>query len=209
MKRLAILAAVLSAAASSTQAGEKHPFTAKGLYTETCSCSAPCKCEMFGELQKGCEGVGAMHLTGGTYNGQDLTGLKAAYATEPGNWVIVYIQAVNPEQRKAGAAFLHGVFSNWGKVEAVKDAKVEIAGDKGNYVVSVDDGKIMKYETKVVLGGDKKTPVTHGNMGDLLNKTFKQGLSESATFKDGDHGFDLDKGRNAYFNDEMDAQGEI
>lgn len=209
MKRSALLAAVLSAAAIQVQGAEKQPFTVKGVFAETCSCRAPCPCEMMGMLEKGCEGVGAMQLSGGSYNGTDLTGLKAAYAGVPGNWMRVYVQAANPEQRKAGAAFLNAVYSNWGKVEEIKDARIDIAGENGNYTVSVDDGKVMKYETKVVLGGDKKTAVTHTNIGDPLNSVFKQGLSESCSFKDGERGFTLEKGRNAYFNDQMDAKGEI
>ena len=209
MKQYMLMAVVMAATAIQAQAGDTHPFKAKGLYTETCSCRAPCKCEMFGMLEKGCEGVGAMQLAGGSYDGKDLTGMKAAYAVEPGNWVLVYVQPANEEQRKPAEAFLRAVFSAWGKVEAIKDAKIDIAGENGNYKVSVDDGKIMKYETKVVLGGDKKTAVTHGNIGDPLNQTFKQGLSESAMFKDGNHEFTLEKGRNAYFNDEMNANGDI
>jgi hypothetical protein len=207
MKGTLIIAAALLAAAN-LQAGDKHPFTAKGLYSEACSCRPPCRCELFG-LKKGCEGVGALQLTGGTYDGTDLTGLKAAYATEPGNWVRIYIQAANDEQRKAGAAFLTAVYSGFGKVEEVKDAKVEIANDNGNFTVSVDGEKIMKYETKAYLGGDKKTPVTYTNIPDPLNSVFKQGISESATYKDGGHEITLDKGRNAFFNDEMNSSGEI
>lgn len=205
-KFVMMLALIL--AASQVRAADKHPFKATGLYTETCSCKAPCACEMVG-LNKGCIGVGALQLSGGSYDGKDLAGVKAAYATEPGNWVVVYVQAASAEQREAAAAFLTAVFSGWGKVEAVKDARIDISGDGGNYIVSVDDGKIMKYQTAVVLGADKKTPILHENVADTLNKTFKQGLSVSCTFKDGDHEINLDKGRNAFFNDTMDASGEI
>lgn len=210
MKRIEIIAALaVLAAASQTNAEEKHPFKAAGVFAETCSCRAPCRCEMFGALEHGCEGFGAMKLSSGSYMGTDLTGMKAVYAGVPGDWMRVYVQAANPEQRKAAEAFLNAVYSHWGKVEAIKDAKIDIDGDGGNYTVSVDDGKTLKYETKVVLGGDKKTPLTHTNVGDPLNQTFKQGLSESGTYKDGDRAITIEKGRNAYFNDEMNASGEI
>jgi hypothetical protein len=207
MKMMTVLAAAVLAVAG-VQAAEKQAFKAKGFYTETCSCKAPCSCLLTG-LNKGCLGVGALDLKGGSYNGVNLAGLKAAYATEPGDWVRLYVQAANDEQRKAGEAFLTAVFSNWGKVEAVKAAKVDIANHDGHITVSVDDGKIMKYVTTVVLGGDKKTPVVHLNFPDLLNSTFKQGLSESCTYKDDNREITLEKGRNAYFNDEMNAKGEI
>ena len=209
MKPQMVLAGiVLLAAASSAQAADKHPFNVQGLYSEACSCNAPCPCEMIG-LMKGCEGVGAMQLSSGSYNGQDLSGMKAAYAVAPGNWVIIYVQPANPGQAKAAREFLTAVYSNWGKVEAVKEAKVDISGEGGNYTVSVDDGKIMKYQTKVVLGADKKSPIAHTNIADPLNQTFLQALNESTTFKDGAHAFTLDKGTNSYFNDKMDSKGEL
>lgn len=195
-------------AATFAQAAEKHPFNVQGLYSETCSCRAPCPCEMIG-LNKGCEGFGALQLSAGNYNGQDLSGMKAAYVTEPGEWVIVYLQAANPAQTKAAREFLTAVFSNWGNVEAIKDAKVAIAGQGGNYTVTVNDGAILSYQTKVVLGGDRKTPIAHTNIADPLNQTFYQALSESGTFKDSGREITLKKGTNAYFNDKMDSKGEI
>ena len=201
-------AGVVLLAAASMQAAEKQPFNVQGVYSETCSCKAPCRCEMMG-LEMGCEGVGAMQLSSGSYNGQDLSGLKAAYAVAPGDWVIVYMQPAKAEQAKAAREFLMAVYSNWGKVEAIKDAKIDIAGKDGNYTVTVDDGKIMKYQTKVVLGGDKKSPVGHTNIADPLNHTFFQALSESCVFKDGGHEITLKKGTNSYFNDKMESKGEL
>lgn len=208
MKRSAVFAAVLCAAAIQTHAEDKHPFTAKGFYTETCACSVPCVCEMSGP-DRDCIGVGAMQFSGGSYDGKDLAGLKAAYAVKPSSWVMIYVQAGNDEQRKAGAAFLSAVYHDWGKLEGVKDAKIDIANDNGNVSVSVDDGKIMSYKTKPILGGDKKTPVVHANWPDTLNSQMKQGSALSASFSDGDHKFTLKEGRNAYFNDEMDSKGDI
>lgn len=208
MKRSALVAAVLCAAAIQTHAGDKHPFTAKGLYSETCSCSVPCACEMLGP-EKGCVGVGALQFSGGSYNGKDLTGLKAAYAVKPGDWVLIYVQAASPEQREAGAAFLSAVYHDWGKLEGIKDAKIEISNDGGNVSVAVDDGKIMSYKTKPMFGGDKKTPVVHANWPDLLSSQMKQGSALSCTFSDGDRKFTLEEGHNAYFNDEMDSHGDI
>lgn len=201
-------AGIVLLAATSVQAADKHPFNVQGLYSETCSCSAPCPCELIG-LKKGCEGFGAMQLSSGSYNGQDLSGMKAAYAVAPGDWVIVYVQPAKPEQSKAAREFLMAVFTNWGRVEAIKDAKVDIAGQGGNYTVAVDDGKIMRYQTKVVLGGDKKTPIAHTNISDPLNHTFFQALSESGVFKDDGREITLDKGTNSYFNDKMDSKGEL
>lgn len=208
MKRSIGFAGVVLLAAASLQAAEKHPFNVQGLYSETCSCRAPCRCEMMG-LEMGCQGIGAMHVLSGSYNGQDLSGMKAAYATEPGDWVVVYVQLARPEQAKAAREFLAAVYGNWGKVEAIKDAKIDIVGQGGNYTVTVDDGKIMRYQTKAVLGGDKKSPIAHTNIADPLNQTFLQGLSESGVYKDGGHEIVLKKGTNSYFNDKMASSGDL
>jgi hypothetical protein len=207
MKSHVIVALLLFAASLPAGAGDKHAFSVRGLYSETCSCRPPCGCEMTG-LTMGCLGVGALQISGGTYDGKDLAGLKAAYAVAPGDWVRLYVQA-EPEKREAAEAFLRAVFSAWGKIESVKDAKIDIAEDKGNISVAVDDGKLMAYKTEAVLGADKQTPVMHSNVNDTLNHTFKQGLSVSCTYKDGDREITLEKGRNAYFNDAMDTNGEI
>ena len=203
-----ILAGIVLLAAESVQATEKHPFNLQGLYSETCSCSAPCPCELIG-TEKGCEGFGSLQLSAGKYNGQDLSGLKAVYAVAPGNWVAVYFQTAKPEQAKAAREFLTAVYTNWGKIEAIKEAKIDISGKGGNYTVTVDGGKIMKYQTKVVLGADHKNPIAHSNISDPLNHTFFQALSESGTYNDNGHTITLEKGTNAYFNDKMDASGEL
>jgi len=51
--------------------------------------------------------------------------------------------------------------------------------------------------------------VVHQNWPDTLNSQMKQGTSVSCTFKDGGHELTLEEGHNAYFNDEMDASGEL
>jgi hypothetical protein len=208
MRMQVVVIAALLAGATAAQAADKQPYKVKGLFVETCSCHAPCGCEMVG-LKSGCLGVGAMTISAGSYHGQDLAGVKAAYAGAPGDWMRIYIQADSPEKRKAAEAFLTAVYSAWGKIDAVKDAKIDITGDYGKYTVTVDAGKIMKYETEVVLGGDKKTAVTHQNVADPLNTTFKQALGVSCEFKDEARSFTLEKGRNAFFNDTMSAEGEI
>lgn len=196
------------AATASLSAAEKHPYNVKGIYSEACSCDVTCSCEMTG-LKMGCEGVGALQITSGTYDGQDLSGLKAAYATQPGQWVRLYVQTANPKQAKAAREFLTAVYSERGKVESIKDAKIDIKGNAGNYTVTVDDGKVMKYQTKAVLGADKKTAIAHSNIADPLNSTFMQAKNESCTYKDDNRAISLDEGKNAFFNDQMDGKGEI
>lgn len=178
-------------------ADEKRPFNLKGTYVEGCSCMAPCPCEMIG-LRKGCEGVGALSLTSGSYMGTNLAGTKIAYAVAPGNWIRLYVDAPKPAQKKAATELSKAIFKPWGKLEEVKYAPIQFTGSGGWYKVSVDKDAKLKLATKPVLGKDKKTPISHENVSNTLTSTFLQGQVVSGSFKDGSHEFML-KGGNSYF----------
>jgi hypothetical protein len=186
---------------------EKQAYRVEGVFVEGCSCGIPCGCELIG-LEKGCEGVGAMSFHGGKFQDVDLAGVKLAYAGEPGNWVRLYVDAPKPEQRDAALAFAKAYYRAWGKVEASKDARIEIAGADGNYTVKVDDGKIMELKTEPVLGGDKKTPVKISNTKSALNPVFLQGRTVNCKFEDGNRSFQL-KDSNSFFNNKLKAKGEL
>lgn len=209
MKSVFALSCAVLAAAASLHAADKRPFNVKGLYTEACSCSVPCTCALTGDMESGCDGVGAMHVTSGKYDRQDLSGLKAAFATGSDGWVRIYMQPANAKQAQAARDFLTAYFGTHGKVEDVKEAKIDITGRDGSYLVAVDDGNVMKFETKPMLGGDNKTAMSHGNLKDPLLTMVMQGTSMSGMYKDAGHEFTLEKGHNAYFNDKLNAKGEI
>ena len=188
-------------------AAEKHPFNVTGTYVEGCSCGIPCPCPMTGSA-KGCQGIDSMELSGGTYNGVDLKGVKITVAKTVENWSRVYLDVPDPKQREAAAAFATAWASQMGKVEAVKHARIEISGKDGSYTVKVDDGKIAQLTTKVVLGADGKTPLSHANLKAPLTPTLYQARTLSGSFRDGDRSFEL-KDSNSYFNPEMKASGEL
>src|SRR5205807_6337661 len=48
------------------QGQEKLPFSVSGTFVEGCSCSGPCPCELTG-VAHGCNGVGGVAVTSGTY----------------------------------------------------------------------------------------------------------------------------------------------
>ena len=198
--------AVFLFAATTALGGGK--YTAKGLWVEGCSCMGVCPCELTG-LKDGCEGVGAVSFDkGSSYMGKNLTGAKVAYATVPGKWIRFYVDAKDPEVNKAARDFAAVVFKDFGKVESVADAKVDITGAKGKYSVMVDDGNIAKFQTEPVMGGDKKTPVSHGNIMNPLVPTVMQGKTITASYKDGDKSMTLE-GSNSYFNEHMNSKGEL
>ncbi len=70
--------------------GEK--YSVKGVFVEGCDCSISCPCESTG-IEIGCQTVGTMSLSDGSYLDTDLTGVKIAFATTPGKWVHIYIDA--------------------------------------------------------------------------------------------------------------------
>lgn len=182
-------------------------FTVAGTFVETCTCNAPCGCEMIG-LEMGCEGVGAMQFTSGSYHGVDLSGAKIVYAVEPGKWVRLYVDA-SPSQQATAEEFARAVYTSWGKIESVKKARVEIGGSAGAYSVMVDGGTVMTYRTEPVLGADHKTAVSHSNINDTLNTTVYQGKNVDTAFHDGNRKFKIGAGTNSFFNDHMSASGKI
>jgi hypothetical protein len=202
-----LLGAGLLAGPRGVAAAQKQPFTATGTFVEGCSCSAPCPCELVG-VAHGCLGGGAMALTGGSYQGKSLSGAKIAYAAQPGEWVRLYVDAPNPQQRAAAEAFGRAVYSAFGKIEAVKPAHIQLTGSGGHYTVSVDNGKIMQLATTPVIGGNGRTPIVIQNIHDAVNPTVMQGKTVSGTYKDGNRSFTL-KDSNSYFNDRMRGKGKI
>lgn len=193
---------------STARAAGKQPFAAAGTYVEACSCSAPCPCELVG-LEMGCEGVGAASLRSGSYMGVSLAGVKIAYGAAPGTWVRVYVDCAIAKQRAAATAFAKAVFSGFGKIEAVKEAKISISGQSGRYTVTVDGGKVMRFVTEPVLGGDNRTPISYGNSHNPMCPDFLQGKVVSGTYQDGERSITLEKGRNSYFNNRMRSSGRI
>ncbi len=197
---LFVVAGLLAAFAAQGYAGAK--WAANGTFVEGCSCMGVCPCEQTG-LRDGCQGVGTVKLTSGsTYDGVDISGATIVYAAEPGTWVRLYVDAPDKKQNEAAKGFANTYFSALGKIESVKDAKIEMTGSDGKYTVLVDGGTIMKLETEPVMGGDGKSPISHSNTKSVLNPTIYQGRTVSCTYKDGEKSFTLE-GSNSYFNQKM------
>ena len=204
---LTILGVIALAHAGTAVAADKLPFHARGMYVEGCSCSAPCTCQLTG-IEPMCQGVNAIVLTGGRYEGVDLAGAKIAFATAAGKWVRLYVDARDSKQHDAAVAFAKAYAKDFGKIEDVKDAKVDVEGKDGKYTLKVDDGKIMSLTTEPVLGGDGRTPLAYSNVHDTLHPTVKQGKTVGGSYNDGGHVFQL-KDSNAYFQDAFNTKGNL
>ena len=96
-----ISSVLLLSLALAARAADKQPYKVSGVYTETCACSVPCKCELTGDVPSSCVGVGAFKITAGDIGGADLSGVSIAYAGKPGEWVRIYIDAPDHMHRAA------------------------------------------------------------------------------------------------------------
>lgn len=174
---------------------------------EGCSCDIPCPCELI-NYEMGCQTIAALSLGDSSCGGIDLTGAKIAYATQPGEWIAIYVDAKDDQQKQAAIRFAKGIFGHYGKVVKVNSAKIEFSGKDGNYTVKVDDGKIMQLTTEPVLGGDNTTPVMHTNTKSKLTPVFMQGRVISGSFNDAERKFEL-KGSNSYFHTSIKCKGHL
>jgi hypothetical protein len=188
-------------------AAAKAVFSVEGMFVDCCSCRPPCPCEVT-EVMRGCKGVGAHQFSSGKYAGDDLAGVKIAHAKVVGEWVNLYIDAQD-EQRAAAEKFGRAMFAGFGPIKEVKFARIELSGADGKYTVTVDGGKIMRFETEPVLGGDAKTPVGYTNIKNAVNPDVYQGRCVIAAYSDGDKKVTVEKGRNSHFNARLKSSGKI
>ena len=183
-------------------------FSVEGMFVDCCSCMPPCPCELT-EVAMGCMGVGAHQISSGKYAGDDLVGVKIAHAKVVGEWVNLYIDARDEKQRAAAEKFGRAAFAKFGPIKEVKAARIEVFGADGKYTVTVDGGKIMKFQTQPLLGGDGKTPLGYTNIRNAVNPTVYQGTCISATYSDADKKVTVEKGRNSHFNPKLKSSGKI
>jgi hypothetical protein len=194
-----LMALGLIATATVGVKGASH-WSMKGLYVEACSCGVPCGCVINGKAESGCQGVGALSVTSGRYEGTDLAGAKVAMGLQPGGWAIIYFDPSTTEaQRAALQKVMEPVLQELGaKVEAVKTAPIQLSGKDGTYQLSVGD--VATLSTQPVLGLDKVHAIAYHNMPDPLIRDCYQARAVSGSFKDGGHEFQMN-GTNSYWSD--------
>jgi len=181
---------------------EKAEYRAVGTFVEGCSCAVVCNCVFSGKFRHGCQGVGVVSLTAGSYKGVDLTGAKVAYGGIAGDRIYLYIDA-SDAQREAATKVAKGLFGVVGKVVAVRNAKIDLSGKDGRHTVSINGGTTAQLNTEPVLGGDKEAPISHVNT--ILPWTLMQARSVSGSFHESDLSFTLNDS-NAFFNDDVDSK---
>jgi hypothetical protein len=156
-----------------------------------------------------CKGVGAYVFTHGTYGGEDFSGTRMAYSLYIGQAVHVYIDQPDAQKRAVAERFARVALAPFGPIQAVSDASVALEGRDGAFTLLVNGGKVMRCTTEPVLGGDKTTPIVHSNTFDALNPVMYQAQCTACEYADGDMSISLEKGRNSYFNQHMQASGRL
>ena len=158
----------------------------------------------------GCEGVGAFQANeGSSFNGASMAGARMAYATKPGKWVVIYIDCADKGAHDAMKAFATAALAPFGPLKGVRDAKIGYADNgSGDCTVTVDGGKVMKLKSKMVKGGDGKTPIAISNIHDPVHPTVMMGTTVSCTYSDKSYHFKLSES-NAYFNAAIDSSGNL
>jgi hypothetical protein len=188
-------------------AEHQKSFTIRGEFIDSCSCAVGCSCPM-GVIESGCQGIGVIVVKSGKFAGDDLSGTRIAYAVSPGKWVRGYVDAPTPAKEHAAAGFAASALAGFGKVEFIKPAHISVSGSNGNYTYSVNDGRIMTCSTKMVAGGDGRSPIVHANLPDPLNDKFAQAKTVSGTYHDGARAFKL-KASNSYYNNQLNKSGKL
>ncbi len=186
---------------------DQRPFDLQGIYLEGCSCNLVCACDLEGAMVEGCQVMGMMIISSGTYADFNLSGVKMAFAIGD-KWVRIYVQSKDPAQAKVAGAMGRALFSTYGTVEAIHNAEIELSGSNGNYTLKVDGGKVINLKIQPVLGADMKTAVIYTNYPDPLFHTIMQAKVVSGIYNDGKHNFTL-KGTNSFFNQDWATSGKI
>jgi len=187
--------------------GENAEYRVVGTFVDGCSCSVPCPCEFAGSFKEGCNNIGLLVLTSGTYKGVDLAGTKMLEAGLAGTWIRVYVDA-SDTQREAAVALAKAAFSVYGKIEAVKNARIDFSGTDGRYKLAVDGGKIIEMTTEPVLGVDGKTPIILTNVPTAFASIVMQARTIKASFHDANRSFTLENS-NSTFNDRVNSKGNL
>lgn len=207
MKTLASFIVAISMLAAPAFAAGKKPFTVRGEFIDSCSCAIGCSCPM-GSIESGCQGIGVIVVKSGKFAGGDMSGAKIAYAVAPGKWVRGYVDAPDAAKAQVASAFAAAALAGFGKVEFVRPARIAVSGSNGAYTYSVDGGKIMKGSTRMVAGGDGRSPIVHVNLPDPLNDRFAQAKTLSGSYRDAGRSFTL-RGSNAYYNTMLNKTGKL
>ena len=186
---------------------QDNPYSIHATFVEGCGCPAPCPCELFGTVN-GCKGAGGILIQSGVYQNTDLMGARIVFATQRGQWVKIFVDGRDKDQKAAAGAWAREMLQDYGPVRWVRESKIDFIGKGGDYLVTVDDGRVMQLETEPVAGGDGRTALTYTNTRNRLSPTLMQGKTNQGRYDDGEDAFAV-RGTNAYFNENVLGTGRL
>lgn len=198
-----LLAFSLVSAAPPVFGQQKPEYRVKGTQMEGCTCNLVCSCSFTGKRAQGCKGINVWAVSSGSYQGVDLAGAKFASGSS-GQKKYLYVDSSDAQREAAAAAAKAILGSGPGKIQAVKNAKIDLSGSGGRYTLNINGGKTAQLTTEPLMGNDKKTPSAHTN---AMSYPIMQGRTLTGSFHEPGLSFKL-KNTNSFFSDDAEETGK-
>ena len=173
-------------------------LSVEGDYFEGCKCDVSCNCVWLGPAtQDHCDVLLAWHVTSGSKDGVDLSGLNAVMAVHSpkqmtdGGWkVALYLDdRASAEQSQAlGAVFsggagghLAGLGPLIGEVAGVRPATITFEAANGSLHAEVDDALSMSSDQLTGMDGQDPAVITNAPFG-AVTQPLRQGRSKDVSY---------------------------
>lgn len=174
-------------------------FWVEGDYFETCNCDVSCNCVWLGTAtQESCDVFFAWHVTKGSKDGIDLSGLNAVMAVHApkrmmdGGWkVALYLDdRASPEQSEAlGAVFsggaggyLAGLGPLIGEVAGVEPASITFQKSDGSLHAQVAGALSMSGEQLVGMDGQGPAVISNAPFG-AVTQPVRQAAAKDVSYQ--------------------------
>src|SRR6266566_8359315 len=177
---------------------DRMSFSVEGNYFEVCSCDVSCNCVWLGEAtHEGCDVLLAWHVSSGSKDGVDLSGLNAVMAVRSpkrmtdGGWkVALYLDdRASTEQADAlGAVFsgsagghLAGLGPLIGEVAGVKPAAITFERTGGSLHAEVAGALSMSSDQFVGMDGEGPAVIENAPFG-AVTQPLRQAKAKAVSY---------------------------
>ena len=174
-------------------------FSVEGDYFEVCSCDVSCNCVWLGSATgDDCDVLLAWHVTNGSKDGVDLSGLNAVMAVHSpkrmtdGGWkVALYLDdRASAEQSEALGAVFSGAAGGHlanlgpliGEVAGVEPATIRFERSDGSLHAEVAGALSMNSEQVVGMDGREPAVIANAPFG-VVTQPLRQGTSADVSYR--------------------------
>ena len=174
-------------------------FSVAGDYFEVCSCDVSCNCVWLGQATRDdCDVLLAWHVSNGSKDGVDLSGLNAVMAVHSpkrmtdGGWkVALYLDdRASAEQSEALGAVFSGAAGGHlanlgpliGEVAGVEPATIRFEKSDGSLHAEVAGTLSMSSEQVVGMDGQEPGVIANAPFG-AVTQPVRQGTSENVSYQ--------------------------